>query len=408
MSGFRTPPQADFHAYAALVGQQGEHLGRTVQWSAGQCADTGGLDGLLLLPLLEVVPSVAQFVGGKLAQCQRGMALIADKINRTGADYLHADQLTAADLRAIYPTASSGFPDIGALPGASGLGDFTDEDVELTEPPSAEDTTSKSIHLQLTLALHSADLRAADHLFQWCTGHSLVELILRPLFGEYGRLRYLHDAYDELGDAVYTVAGTLRKGSWKLGGEWTGRTATAFDQYLFRWSMGMGGVGDAAKVAAKAYKDCYDVTIGLVWAAISEIGQLLDTGIKKLAEQFAEMIAGDAAIEAVGLGPEDPVADVVAGFWTADRLYNIYKTVRGIINAIGVIQKIFDEISDAVDTLKKDLSAVMDFIRAPELPEIPSVGSLIDDVEQRGFTFEKNGGWSPTMGVARIGLLPSA
>jgi hypothetical protein len=74
-----------------------------------------------------------------------------------------------------------------------------------------------------------------------------------------------------------------------------------------------GGVGDAAKLAAKASMDGYHVVIGLVWAVPSEIGQLMEDGIKKLAEQLAEMIAGDAAIEAVGLGPEDPVAGVVAG-----------------------------------------------------------------------------------------------
>ncbi|MET9383156.1 hypothetical protein ABZY09_19295 [Streptomyces sp. NPDC002928] len=52
----------------------------------------------------------------------------------------------------------------------------------------------------------------------------------RP-FGEYGRLLYLHDAYEALGDA-----------------------ATNFESYLFQWTVGMGGVGDAAKETAKVYK----------------------------------------------------------------------------------------------------------------------------------------------------------
>jgi hypothetical protein len=33
---------------------------------------------------------------------------------------------------------------------------------------------------------------------------------------------------------------------------------------------------------------------------------------------------------------------------------------------------------------------------------------MIQDVEQRGFEFEKNSGWDPLLGVGRIVLLPSA
>ncbi|MFF4506478.1 hypothetical protein [Streptomyces sp. NPDC001401] len=403
MTGFRTPAQSDFHAYADLTKKQGDHLVRLAQWSGHECAQVDGLDGLLVLAR-EFVPDISTFFSDKLAQCQRGMGVIDDKIQRTSAAYTHVDQNTATELRNIYPQSSFSFPDISTLPGASSLGNFTDEDVDLKKLDSADDTTSKSIHTALLVARNSTDLKAAEHAFQWCTGQSLVELMLKPLFGEYGRLSYLGDAYDELGDAAYTVAGTLRKGSWKLGGEWSGEAATNFDSYLFRWTMGIGGVGDAAKLAAKAFKDGYHVVVGLVWEALSEIGKLMEDGIRKLAEQFAEMMAGDAAIEVVGLGPEDPVADVVAGIWTADRIYEMYKTVRLIINVIGIIQTIFEKISDAVDGIKKAVHAAMEFLDSPP----PTIGSLIDDVEQRGFEFEKGGGWSPTMGASRIALLPAA
>ncbi|MEV6942051.1 hypothetical protein AB0N07_08595 [Streptomyces sp. NPDC051172] len=74
------------------------------------------------------------------------------------------------------------------------------------------------------------------------------------------------------------VHGSSRKGSWKLGGEWSCEAATNFDSYLFRWTMGIGGVGDAAKLAAKAFKDGYHIVVGLVWEALSEIGKLMDEG----------------------------------------------------------------------------------------------------------------------------------
>lgn len=406
MTGFTAPPQQDFHSYANLTTKQGGHLDTLVQWSGSQCADTGGLDGLLLLPLLEIVPSVSHFFSGKLSQCRRGMDVIADKVRRTSDAYTSTDRATAADLRGIYPHSYANFPAVAEIPGASHLGDFTDEDVTLKEPTSAEDDTAKNIHHQLLALGRNSELKGADKLFQFCTGQSLVELLLTPLVGEYGRLRYLHDAYDALGDAAYTVAGTLRKGSWKLGGEWKGDTGTAFDEYLFRWTMGIGGVGDAAKIAAKAYLDGYEAIVGLVYAALREIDELIKNEIKQLAEEAAKMAAGDAAIEAVGLGPEDPLADVGAGIYTAYRMYKIYKIVRTIVSIIMTIEKIFEAISKAVDTIRSDVQKVADFISSPS--SLPSVGSLVDDVEQRGFEFEKGGGWSPAVGASRIAMLPAA
>jgi hypothetical protein len=38
---------------------------------------------------------------------------------------------------------------------------------------------------------------------------------------------------------------------------------------------------------------------------------------------------------------------------------------------------------------------------------MPTLGSLVNDVEQRGFDFEK-GAWDPTLGAVRVGMLPSA
>ncbi|MGW1914524.1 hypothetical protein ACWCQS_28285 [Streptomyces sp. NPDC002076] len=402
MADLRTPTQGDFHAYADLVKTQGDHLGTLVAWSSNECAKADGFDGLLT-PLRPLVPHVSAFLHGKFAQCQRGMGLIDGKIRRTSAVYTETDHNVAMRLRNIYPQASSHFPDLGAMPGLHRVGDFKDEDVELKELDSAEEDTAKNIHLQLWTLRNGSELRGADRVFKFCTGQSLVELLITPPSGQYGRLLYLHKAYDELAEAAYTVTGTLRKGSWTLGTEWTGEAATAFDSYLFKWTMGMGGVGDAAKEAAKFYKVGYDAIMLLVRQALGEINRLVNDEIAKLATEGEEMVAGDATIEAVGLGPEDPLADAVAGIFTADKLYNMYKWVKRIITAITVIQETFAKISDAVEAINKGVRQAVDFINDP-----PSVSSLIDQVEQRGFAFEKSDAWNATLGAARIALLPAA
>ncbi|MQY32536.1 hypothetical protein SRB17_04870 [Streptomyces sp. RB17] len=407
MKDLRTPTRGDFHAYADLAKKQGSHLSTLVQWSSNECAKADGLDGLLL-PLRPLIPEVSAFFHGKFAQCERGMVLVGEKIHRTSAVYTETDQNVALRLRNIYPQASSHFPDIGAIPGLHRVGNFNDEEVELKAPDSAEDDTSRNIEHQLWALGWNSDLRGADSIFKFCTGKSLVELLLTPLSGKYGRLLYLHDVYDALGDAAYTVTGTLRKGSWELGTEWTGQAATAFDSYLFNWTMGMGGVGDAAKEAAKLYKVGYETIVVLVHLALREINKLINNEIKELVKQAEEMAAGDAMIEGIGLGPEDPLADAVAGFFTADKMYKIYKIVKYIITGIAIIEGIYGKISDAVEAINKGVRQIVEFSKAPEMPEIPSVSSLLDEVEQHGFAFEKSDGWNATVGAARIGLLPAA
>lgn len=231
------------------------------------------------------------------------------------------------------------------------------------------------------------------------TGQSLVEQLLTPIFGNWGRLKYLQDAYDTLADGIYTVTGTVRKGSVRLGGEWEGDAAVGFDSLMFRWSMGSGGVGDAAKFVSDLFGDAYKAVCFLVGQALKEIGRLIDNELK----QLAEMAATDAAIEAVGGGPEDPVADVAAIAYDA---YKIYKIINRVVTAVTVIVAIFRNIQDAITGLIKDVKKVQDFLSGLNF-HVPTVDSLIDLVKQRGFEFEKNSGWDYKAGAARIALLPS-
>lgn len=409
MSGFRTPPQSDFRSYAALISAQGDHFGELGKWCTTQCANADGLEGLLYL-VRPLVSEFAGFFGEKIGQCGRGMTLVASKVHQTSEAYSSTDQNLAVGLAKLYPTTLPAFPDIGALSGLPHLGNFTDQSVELgtDDLKSAEADTAKAIELQVDTIRNknftAGPLAVANKVFKYFTGQDLVELLLDPIIGKFGRLKYLHDVYDKLGDGIYTVAGTLRKGSWALGQEWTGQAAVGFDSYMFSWSMGIGGLGDAAKLVAKIYKDGFDAVILLVQAALREINKLMVDVLPKLAKDGGEMIAGDAAIEAIGGGPEDPVADVVAGIFTVDKMYQIYKDISLAITIINTVEDIYQLVKAALEKISSDIQAVAASFSKP----LPTVGSLINDVEQRGFEFEKDGFWDPTLGAARIGMLPAA
>jgi uncharacterized protein YukE len=428
-NGFTAPPKADFDSYAGLMDAQAGHLGDLSKWAGKECSEAHDLDGLLVLPVMELAPKIASFFTQKLGQCQGGMTSVAGKARQTGQDYASTENANAHSFAGVFGQPVPGFPDIGLIPGLQHLGDFTDEKVDMREPDPAGDDTAKNISHQLMILGFGTDpgakgiqagagltsgipgfsgignfsgkiLSMGDKLFRYFTGQSLVELIFHPITGNYGRLKFLQEAYDQLGDGIYTVTGTIRKGSVRLGGEWQGDAATGFDSLLFRWSMGSGGLGDAAKVVSHVYRDGYDAVCVLVQAALQAITRLINNELK----QLVETVAGDAAIEAIGGGPEDPIADIVAAVWT---LYKIYRIVSAVIAAVQAIIKIYHDITKAVQKIQDDVQKVVSFFNAP-LDIQGHINSLLDDVRQRGFSFEKNGAWSPDLGAARIALLPAA
>lgn len=177
---------------------------------------------------------------------------------------------------------------------------------------------------------------------------------------------------------------------------------------------GAGG-GGLLWIADKAYKmvtghsfieQLFKPLLDAVRIIVSEIDSLIANEITELAKEAAKTVEGDVAIEAIGLGPEDPVADVVAAAWTGYRAIKIYKRVKAVISAINKIYTVCNGIKKTVEKVseaKKQLESIL-----TDNSPWPTAGSLISDVEQRGFDFEKDGSWDPTAGVARVAMLPSA
>jgi len=199
--------------YALLVQKQGGYLGQLEKWSGTECHTTDGLDGLLE-PLRGLVTEAAGFFTQKYTQCQSGMTSVSSKIAQSRDTYAHGDATAEQNLKNAYPVPIPGF---SVLPNLPKLGTFDDTPITLKEPDSAGDDTAKNIQLQLKLAsgkLIGGELKGAETLFKFVTGQSLVELLLKPIVGEYGRLKYLSESYGQLSDASYVVAGTLRS-PWK-------------------------------------------------------------------------------------------------------------------------------------------------------------------------------------------------
>ncbi|MEV5572320.1 hypothetical protein AB0L06_19925 [Spirillospora sp. NPDC052269] len=422
-----------------------------------------GLDsgpGLLLIPIYDFAPQVSSWFTGKLDTCKSGMTDVAGRATRTGQTHADTEKANQDSIAKIYPGAISGFPDIGDVPGLSMAGDFNDQEIKLDdsgsatgdtndaasgdiaddiapglpglgglawkanrgkkaygkdkaanagkgpdEKPTYHNTSKWAGGQVLSTLLHAPAgviFYGANSIFQHFTGESLVEVILHPIAGNWGILKFLGDNFKQLGTGTYTVAGTIRKATVRLGGGWQGDAATRFDSWMFRWSMGSGGVGDAAMLVGKTCDKYFDIINDLVTKAINLIINLIATGLSRL----VKMVAGDAAIEALGGGPEDPVADVIAAAWT---LYQIYEIIKDIISAIKGIIDLYDKIEKAISDFTKDVHEILSFMKNPvgnvkkEFDELMNEGL----VSNKDWDFEEKPGWDPAGGVARVGLLPA-
>jgi hypothetical protein len=143
---------------------------------------------------------------------------------------------------------------------------------------------------------------------------------------------------------------------------------------------------------------------------LKKISNLIETGIKELSAAAARMLATDAAIEVVGGGPEDPLADLVALGYSVSQMYRMYKIVSKIITAISVIEKMIEGAHKLVEELGKALDGVKALMAAASKAAQDPSGSfhdLVTNAENRGVEFEKNGGWNPTLGASRIAMLPA-
>jgi len=428
--GFTAPPKQDFDTYAGLMDQLSGHFVDLRDWTTGECSDASDLNGLYVFAITELAPRIAALFAEKLAVCQNGMADVGDKARLTGTAYAGAEHANTSNLAKIYGQPLPGFPDIGKIPGLEHIGDFNDETVQLKPPDPAGDITAKNIAEQLTLLGLVSDpassafgkqyklkptlvhigsgpgnitgqiLWLGDSIFKTLFGQSLVQILLYPIVGNYGRLKFLQEAYEQLSDGIYTVTGTMRKGSVKLGGEWEGDAAIGFDSLLFRWSMGSGGLGDAAKVVSHIFRDAYDTLCVLIQIAL----QLITRFINEALRQLVEAVVGTLGIVAAGGGPEDPVTDVVAAAWD---VYKIYKLATVCYQVITEIIEYYPEIQAAVLKIINEIEVVKQAFEAGIDSEVV-INSLLKEVEKRGFEFEKNGSWNPAAGAARLALLPTS
>jgi hypothetical protein len=392
MTNVQAPPKAEFDNLAGLLDAQRGHLGTLGNYAGSTCANGDGLDNALSF-LRQPVADLSTFLNNKFFDCQAGIANAAGNVRYAGYLYHSTDRHAETEIRSVFPSAPSYFPDIT---GGPSVGSYDDIDVAPEEPDAADEIIKTNLNHVMSA------LGTVEHIWRWVTGgDSLLERLVTPITGNYGRLKYLKVAYANLSDGTYTIAGNIRRGTYHIAPKWNGGAANEFEYLMFRWHMGIGGLGDLAKVASNVFRDGYATIATLVNAVLDAIGVFINHEIKKL----LEAVAGTAAIEAAGGGPEDPVADVIAGGWD---LWKIYQAVSAAITAINLIVNLIGKLIEGVKAVAHSINELRNLIG--EAKQDP--GQLAKDLLNQGLNsageVEKDSFWNPTVGAARIGLLPAS
>ncbi|MVU78954.1 hypothetical protein GPX89_17085 [Nocardia sp. ET3-3] len=412
----RVPPTEDFTQFNALVLAQSSHFDLMVDWAGNECRKTDGLEGLTK-PLVKKVEAASDFIGGKLKDCRKGMDTIQGKMYDASRTFQNTETDNTAAFTSIFGGKLAGIPDISTITQHDLIGTFDDDNVILKTPNVDTEYQEGALRMSKDLSAYhnqykgvkgakgpvSHELTAIDKIYRFVTGHSLISQLFEPLAGDWGRLSYLHEAYKTLSDGCYTVSANLTKGLWKLGGEWEGEGGEAFDSYMFKWSQGIGGIGDYARVVADACDVGYHAILMLVRSAVTAIDALINKALDLLKDKVEKMAAKMAAIEVVGGGPEDPVADVVAVGFALWDIIDIYKKVNTIVNDVARIVGIFTNISTKIDEISKALDPV-----AYNVQEFfaPGSQSISDWFSQSVVSPESKPGWNPALGMARVKMLP--
>ena len=208
---------------------------------------------------------------------------------------------------------------------------------------------------------------AVDWVCQHIAGKSLVGMVIKPLTGDFSKIRQNAEAWDNIGNAMSQFSTTM-SGNARIatGDNWSGPSALAHAAYVdVGWKAGLLVESQIAKLIAKGFTVVADQSEKLAGKALELLKKLID----KLIE-----IAAKACIPVVGWAAE--ATTIIDAIDIANQIFQIIEMIKEIIeNVKSMWQSIKDVGSqlakikdihgfgDAIDiakNLKTDVSDISD------------------------------------------------
>jgi hypothetical protein len=385
--------------FGTCVEQQSGYLYGLVGYASDTCGETGGLDGFMSV-LRGPVEDLAEMGTSVVSLCGTGLGPYVgagQKIRAAVTSYQNTDAASATYINEIFPDLPVTIPSDVLLPEA-GDAVFSYDNAEAPNPAEPTDDVTELTADEID---PGGVLGTFADVFEWAFGIDPLQELVEPFLGRFGRLAWLSTAHVNMGDAIYQVTWNLREGSYIVAPHFTGEAGTEFQVYMFRWHMGLGGLGDVYHVVSKLLAD-----------ASSVIGDMTSTALDKLYDLIEWLAAKLAGVGWVRTGWNVVWSAVTEFDLTAvyDEIREKYDDVMALYHAIQDIKRKYDTLKAELEELWRTIQDVVGLASDPQQAIADAIDIHRDEVRDDAVEIEQMGvgaaQWPAETGALRVALLP--
>jgi hypothetical protein len=196
------------------------------------------------------------------------------------------------------------------------------------------------------------EVMAVDWVFQHIAGKSLVDTVIKPLTGDFSKMRQKAEAWDTIGNAMKQFSVTISGNAGIVTqNDWTGPSALAQKAYVnIGWKAGLLVEGEIAKLIAKGFNTVADGSEKLAAEALKLLKKLID----KLIE-----IAAKACLPVAGWAAE--ATTVMDAVDIANQIFQIIEMIKDILSKVQAMWQSIQDIGSQLAKIK-DIHSLGDAI----------------------------------------------
>jgi hypothetical protein len=388
----------DLRAFAGKLGDASGHATVLSAYAGTYCTETAGMDGVMAL-IRPIVTDLAEANGTVLNRISARLDTTAVELGAAADDYDAGDTTAADGFATTFPDPPDYFRTFPALEPPL-------LDLPAYEPNPAAPTYTATRYVPEDIDVDDW-IGQIEQAWQEAYGESLIGALVEPLIGDPGRLAYLAEAYTQLGTGTYQVAWNLRYGSYNLGQVWEGDAYDAFGAHMFKWHMGLGGLGDVHALFAKLFTTLRDTIVDGVEAARELINQLIDRIFRAWLRKYLNEEIGYRT-NPFGSLTGDPCNPRVIVFvvWTNDDMSEFLDAVNAVKERIEQLQRDVERLIDSVRAVLDSVEMLLSFLGHPFRNATDAVRQAAENAQRGVFEFESAEWYDPAVGAGRVLLLP--
>ncbi len=407
MDGF-TIAEKDVVGMCALLRKQQEHFKKLAHYASSVCGDTTGLNNLMSV-LAPKVEELAGWCSWRLRTCESLVSSTITDLEKTLELYRNNDQESRERLLHLFADVDARVPFVELGSWAAALHSSYDDDWDAAEPPPHDDAgTGKLIDDRRSGLI-------ADCEEIWALGtpdRTLVDTLITPITGDYGRLYWLKQAYDALGNSTYSIAENLRSGTIKIGAAWNGPAAKNFEYHMFEWHEGTGGLADLFELCSQAFQWLLEqimVALGKILDWIQDLIYRYFPSIKEILDR------NPGSFDAISCAPRTSsgVRWIGGDVMPESDIKLFMKRMSETAKFVNDIKKMVNELETLYEKAKEKIGKIWDLVGKAGLDPAAYLKVPVERGQQRVVDFERHGahkfdpqGWNPAAGVWRVALLP--